>query len=611
MNRREIEFFESEAAHSWFFGSQLFNALFHGRLALLFERTRNKYGDKGLTLTIKLNPKAEGYDELRRLPWEFLYDPNANEFLATKEGWSVTRYLTVPRSTRMKCEEKPKTKVLAVAAPKVVGSFSPIPDQQHLNAIETAVGAKNVIKATDMTRRKLAEVLRTKAKDVGVLHILAHGTSEGIVLGVEAEDKEVDRAGSGSDTDGEKQDKKFTEDIVKGHDLARLIADNHPEPGNLRMVVLCSCYGGDQPPVPESDPDDSLDDEVDGRDTTPNPIDGEETGNPLYYAGTASALILAGFPNVIGMSHQIDARQATAFFDTFYERLEGGAAPSQCLTSARKTCVAQNRRSLAWGKVLLFSRADLRIFPFINWSFFKKTWTLTALAVLYLSVTIWGRMQGVALGLPTIEKTGYSASIYGFILFSPIFTVFLLLTHYHVRYSRGTYWYSRLPEFWGVVWDYASLITRWYQAFAVLLFFLIPGYLQAVFFSKYLGGTAYYYPTDCGVKEELGVNPTMALQQDLEDIKILLRGPQPKKASRPHCFVRLTYQRLDHFIPSVVIMKGDSIWDGLGSSHDYVYGEYRVTYFPIWGTYAFAAIVLVNLSLLGWLFVKLATPRRG
>lgn len=539
------------------FGKILFDALFHGRLALLYERTKTLERE-GLNIVVKLNPRNDGYDVLRVLPWEFLCDSSTNAFLAELPNWNVSRYLTVPVRNQLKAQSRQPDKVLLIAAPESHPYLADLPRENHFEHVQAAYGTNRVIPAPETTKDKLPELLRKHGDETGIIHILAHGSREALHLGEE----------------------------ISGDRLAKMLIDDHPCPGNIKLIVFAACNTGDQPET-RSD---------------------QAAGGVDYYGGPAAALVLAGFPEVIAMSHRVDNIWAGHFFKTFYEQLAEQKEIATCLSHARAKALAKNDHDYGFGKVLHFKRSWQRFWPIFNWSFFKKAWTIIALAELYLAVSIFSQVQ-LSLGLPSIPKTGYSAAVFGLVIFAPLFTLFLMLSHYHITHSRGTFWHSRIPEFWGVSWDSAAEITKYYQTFSLFIFFIIPGYLQGAFFNKYINGTAYYYPKNCSQRADTKKSPDEAILQELKNQTFILKDP-PVQAYRQPCWIRLTYEPLDHFRPSRIVIPGDSWLDLLDGSHDYVHGEHRVTYFPLFSTYGFALHLLLNYLLLLSFFRRLAQPSK-
>ena len=549
-NRRELTFADVAEDSLQQLGTHLFEALFHDRVMVLYRLTVQLVGAKQLAVVIKMNPRSAGFDRLRKLPWEALYDPELDEHLSLKEGWNVVRYLTVPRKSRDGALEHSRPGILAVKVGFDEGEDRKC-GEAHFRSIEAAFGSGQGITRACASLEEFAQILGNQGKKVNVIHLLAHGRIEASQGG--------EMYFPGSAEQGE---------LVGGAKLAQIIKRYHPHPGQIRLIVLCICESADQ----------------------------AESGKHLYYSGLASALVAAGFENVIGMSHPVVIAEAGLFFQSFYREFLNDVSLRTCLGRARQRRELHNQMSLEWAKPILFSRAEYGLFLASNWPFFKKLWTLVALTSLYLSITIWSQMQGGDLGLPTIEKTRYAASVYGLALNTPLYVLLLLLTHYYARHSKGSAWYSRLPEFWGVTWDFAHPSTRWFQGGGLLLFFIIPAYFQGAFYNKFLSGRVYYYPKGCDVVEEEIVDKKSAMKRDLEMIVELLQ--ERKVPPRNICHEQRTFSRIDHFKPGKVLMPGHGLWSAFSRSRDYVYAEHRIDYFPLFQPWLFTLFIMAVLFLL-------------
>ncbi|MDJ0840896.1 MAG: CHAT domain-containing protein [Acidobacteriota bacterium] len=551
---------DSRELHPKQIGRFLFQALFRDRVLVLYRKTLMLAEKRRPMVFLKMNPRGQGFDILGKLPWEFMYDVEEQSFVTTQNGGAIVRQLVVTRLTARREVFAGSWKMLAASANPRKKGVTEFPQEKHLVEVTANTGSAES-PLTDITRAKLAQAL---SKGPAVLHLYAHGIVHEYKGGCLLLNHE---------NEGQAYE-------MSADDLANLIEDKHPDPQNIRLIFICACSSGRQ----AGDAPEVL---------------------GTAYSGIASALVLKGFANVIGMSHPVEDSQATLFAREFYQSIyKDGDDFGYALSKARAKIYGEDHNSLEWGKPVLFSHAGMERIPIVNWPFFKKVWTVLAVAVFYMCLTFFSQAQGIDLGLPTIGKVRYAAGTYGMFLCTPVYIIFMLMTVYHVKQSKGRNWYSRLPEFWAVTWNYAHPVSRVFQGFSFFLFVIITTYGQGFFFNKYLGGTVYYYPKDCPVQKEFRIDEMRHIREQIAELRSLIEGKPVAPAPEP-CFRRLTFKRLDHFNPRKVLIPGHNIWNALSDSHDYVYDGDRIDYFPLWQTYLFTLEILIGLCLFIYLITIL------
>ena len=154
------------------FGSQLFDALLTGEVRTVYDRSRQTVADSGDGLRIRLRVNAP---DLATVPWEFLYDPRAAEFLALSRLTPIVRYLELPLGEQTLAVKPPLRILGLVAAP----SDAPALDVQREKArLEQAVqplqakGQVELVWLEDQTWRGLQAAMQ--AGPWHIFHFLGH-----------------------------------------------------------------------------------------------------------------------------------------------------------------------------------------------------------------------------------------------------------------------------------------------------------------------------------------------------------------------------------------------------------------------------------------------------
>jgi hypothetical protein len=78
------------------FGKALFTALLPAEIRGRYVVSREKATSQGKGLRLKLRIRPA---ELAALPWEFLYDPDEEDFICLSRSTPIVRYLEMPQST--------------------------------------------------------------------------------------------------------------------------------------------------------------------------------------------------------------------------------------------------------------------------------------------------------------------------------------------------------------------------------------------------------------------------------------------------------------------------------------------------------------------------------
>lgn len=305
---RRLETQETEAIKE--FGTKLFSTIFKEGLMQCWHSSLDEVGRRGAGLRVRL--RLRDVPELMDLPWEYLYNPDVNRFLALSVESPIIRFIDLPEAIRPLKITSPVRILIVISSPK---NYAQLDLQQEVEKIRNALG--------DLVKRKQIEIdflqhptqpsLLQKLRHGGyhILHFVGHGgydarAQDGVLI-------LEDEAANGHP--------------VSGNRLGMLLHDEK----TLRLVVLNACEGAR---TSASDP----------------------------FAGVAQALIQQGIPAVIAMQFEITDQAAIAFSQSFYTTLAEGVPVDASLTEARKAIFAEGN-DVEWGTPVLYLRAaDGKIF---------------------------------------------------------------------------------------------------------------------------------------------------------------------------------------------------------------------------------------------------------
>lgn len=290
-------------------GQALFQAVFRDDvLACLGQslaEARNHHW--GLRIKLRLNEVPE----LSSLPWEFLYYPALDRFLALSAETTLVHYLDLPRKAATLHVSLPLHILVVMATPT---DLPWLDADREWQVLQDAM--RNLIKTGIVTLERLdMATLHTvqralQQRPYHVVHYIGHGTfteetGEGALLLCDPAGRAVP---------------------VRGRELALVLSDTP----SLRLAVLNGCQGSRISP-----------------------------GDP--FSGVAQALVQQGAPAVLAMHATISDQAAVMLTRDFYGALADGLPVDAALAEARKA-IATQLRSLEWGAPrLLMHAADGRL----------------------------------------------------------------------------------------------------------------------------------------------------------------------------------------------------------------------------------------------------------
>jgi hypothetical protein len=284
------------------FGARLFEAVFDGEMRACLRGGVDEAArqGKGLRMRLRLNDTPE----LADLPWEYLYHPALDRYLALSALTPVVRYLELPERIRSLAVAAPLRILVAVASPS---DQSPIDADGEWNRLRAAMRELEerglvVLKRIPGTLAALQDQLRGGAYHM--LYFIGHGDFDerrqtGLLLF---------------------EDEEGFSDRVSGADLGLLLHDHC----TLRLVVLHACEGA-------------------------------RTSRTDPFAGAAQCLVRQGLPAVIAMQFPISGEAAALLARAFFGAIADGYAVDAALAEARKALFTRGNRD-EWGTPVLFMR---------------------------------------------------------------------------------------------------------------------------------------------------------------------------------------------------------------------------------------------------------------
>ncbi len=299
---RRIDTVETAAAKE--FGGKLFNTLFKGDAQECLRRDLSYAQQQDARLRLRLS--LTDTPELADLPWEYLYNPANNKFLALSVETPVVRYLELRDRIAPLTVNPPLRVLMMVSSPSDYAALDTEAEAKNLHAALADLEARGLVEIETMEDANLSALQRKLRRgEYHIFHFIGHGgydnqTEQGVLI-------LEDEHGRGR--------------AVSGQDLGMLLHDHRC----LRLAILNACEGG----------------RADRKDP---------------FAGTAQSLLQQGIPAVIAMQFEITDDAAIAFAHEFYEALSDNYPVDAALTEARKSLFGQGR-GLEWGTPVLYLRA--------------------------------------------------------------------------------------------------------------------------------------------------------------------------------------------------------------------------------------------------------------
>ncbi len=285
------------------FGEKLFRTVFSDDVYACYLRSMDiaTKDAKGLRLRLRID-----VPEFHDLPWEFLYNPQLNQFPALSINTPIVRYFDLPYATQT-LNVSPPLKILAmISSPEDYPQLDVEGEWGKLNGSLKPLVDRNLVVIERLMRPTLRDLQHSLRKEpVHIFHFIGHGKyfeskQDGMLL-LEEEN------GRGKP--------------VSGQFLGTILHDHR----SLQLVVLNACEGA--------------------RTSADDP-----------YAGVAQTLVQQGIPAVIAMQFEIFDEAALTFGQEFYSAVVDGYPIDAALSEARKAIFATGNET-EWGTPVLFTRS--------------------------------------------------------------------------------------------------------------------------------------------------------------------------------------------------------------------------------------------------------------
>lgn len=286
------------------FGQALFDALMTGEIRSRYDVSQREASRQGKGLRLKLRIQPPG---LASLPWEFMYDARAAEYVCLSTQTPLVRYIELPQVIQPLTVTPPLRILGLTASPRGLAGLDIDNEKRRVEtALEnlTKVGQVHITWLEHATWRNLQRAMRTGTWNI--LHFIGHGA--------------FDRAGDEGFIALEDENGELSR--LPATQLGRLLADH----ATLRLAILNSCEGA-------------------------------QGGLTDIFSSTASILVRRGLPAVLAMQYEITDRAAIEFARGFYEALSDGLPVDAATTEARKSVSLGLSNTIEWGTPVLFMRA--------------------------------------------------------------------------------------------------------------------------------------------------------------------------------------------------------------------------------------------------------------
>jgi outer membrane protein assembly factor BamD (BamD/ComL family) len=297
---RRIDSTEMEAIKT--FGTRLFRTVFNDDVYACYLRSIDNVLNQNTGLRIRLRINVP---EFHDLPWEFLYNPQFDQFLALSKDTPIIRYIELPYTTQALPVRTPMKILVMISSPE---GFPPLDIEEEWKKLNRALQPlinRGLVILERLEHPTLSALQQHLRRDrVHIFHFIGHGKyfdhkQEGMLL-----------------LEDENQRGRPT----SGQHLGAILHDHH----TLRLVVLNACEGA--------------------RTSAEDP-----------YTGVAQTLVRQGIPAVLAMQFEIFEFAAITLAQEFYSAIADGYPVDAALSEARKAIFASNN-DVEWGTPVLFMR---------------------------------------------------------------------------------------------------------------------------------------------------------------------------------------------------------------------------------------------------------------
>ncbi|HEX2370178.1 MAG TPA: CHAT domain-containing protein [Acidimicrobiia bacterium] len=169
---RRLESAEREAARD--FGGRLFDAALSGDVLAALRASINEVQRRGAGLRLRL--RLADVPELAGLPWECLYYPAMNRFLALSPETPLVRYLDLPEGTRGLDVQPPLRILTMISAPSDYPGLDVDQEWAKLSEATAGLNEQGMIELYRLEQATLPALQRMiRTGDFHVFHFIGHG----------------------------------------------------------------------------------------------------------------------------------------------------------------------------------------------------------------------------------------------------------------------------------------------------------------------------------------------------------------------------------------------------------------------------------------------------
>jgi hypothetical protein len=287
------------------FGQALFEALLPPDLRGLFYESKREAAHQGKGVRLRLHLRDP---QLAALPWEYLYDPRAADYLCLARQTPLVRYLDLPHSSEPLTVTPPLRVLVMLASPTDQEALDMEREQERMRRALGPLETEGLLKMhwlEGQTWRDLQRALQ--GGPWHVFHFIGHG---------------------GFDNSGDEgvlalADEYGKTSLIHATQLARLLA-NH---GWVRLAVLNACEGA-------------------------------RGSKRDLFSSTAATVARMGVPAVLAMQEAITDHAAIELTRAFYEALAMGLPVDTAVAEARVAISLEVANTLEWGTPVLYLRTS-------------------------------------------------------------------------------------------------------------------------------------------------------------------------------------------------------------------------------------------------------------
>ncbi|MBP7765122.1 MAG: CHAT domain-containing protein [Syntrophaceae bacterium] len=287
-------------------GGKLFETVFSGDVYACFKESLDAAAEQKST-GLRIRLRLQETPELADLPWEFLYVPSRDVFLAQSPKTPIVRYLEMPEAIEPLAVDLPLRVLVMISSPADFACLDVAREKANiLEALDPLVREGKVLIRflEDAGLATLRRVLRNESYHV--FHFIGHGGfSEQIDEGVLVLEDEEGRSYQ-----------------ANAHRISTALQGGDFPP---RLIVLNACEGAR---AGKSDP----------------------------YASVAATLVRHGIPAVVAMQFAITDEAAAIFASEFYSALAEGLPVDTALAEARNV-IYLKPNDVEWGTPVLYMRS--------------------------------------------------------------------------------------------------------------------------------------------------------------------------------------------------------------------------------------------------------------